>query len=282
MGGGNRGQRIDDAGQLRRLIDRPIILRREANTRAIGTAAHIAMAIGRGGSPGGFDHFGNAQPAGCNRRFGGRNIIIIAADRHRVLPNKLFLRHFRPQIARFRPHIAMQQFKPSAGKSIGQLVGVLMKALGNLAIIRVFNQRNIGRVHRQSNPFTGRVDFRCHIVGRDIDRMPNIRTGRRGGDLPVIFEQRIEIAIIPLCRIGGPRPLQTGRDGVAPMAGSVRRFPPKPHLLNRRGFRLRSDQPVISGPMHFAECVPTGHQRHGFLIIHRHAGKGFTDVLRRF
>ena len=31
--------------------------------------------------------------------------------------------------------------------------------------------------------------------------------------------------------------------------------------------------------MHFTECVPAGDQRHGFFIIHRHAGEGFAHIL---
>ena len=59
----------------------------------------------------------------------------------------------------------------------------------------------------------------------------------------------------------------------------MRRGPTKALCFNRRAFRLGTDQRIITGAVHFAECVAAGDLRHGFLIIHRHAGEGFAHIL---
>ncbi|MNZ63419.1 hypothetical protein D3C78_815650 [compost metagenome] len=51
--------------------------------------------------------------------------------------------------------------------------------------------------------------------------------------------------------------------------------------LKAGGFRLRPDVVGRPGAVGLAEGVATGDQRHGFLIVHRHAAEGFADVLGR-
>ncbi len=48
--------------------------------------------------------------------------------RDRILPNQLFLRHFRAEVARTRPHVAVGQLEPGAGEGVGQLFRVLIEA----------------------------------------------------------------------------------------------------------------------------------------------------------
>ena len=55
-------------GELRRLVDLPVLLRREADARAVGAAALVGAAEGRGRGPGRRDQFGDRQAGGEDLR----------------------------------------------------------------------------------------------------------------------------------------------------------------------------------------------------------------------
>ena len=65
-----------------------------------------------------------------------------------------------------------------ARKSVGKGFRIFVEFLGNLAIFRIGDHRNIGRVHGRHDFHIRTVHFRCHIDFIDIDRVPNIGTGR--------------------------------------------------------------------------------------------------------
>src|SRR6185312_10623860 len=64
-------------------------------------------------------------------------------------------------------------------------------------------------------------------------------------------------------------------------AGAMLALPAEALVLERAGFRLRADQRRIAGAVGLAEGMAAGDQRDGLFIVHRHAEKGFADVLRR-
>src|SRR5690606_24733054 len=86
----------------RDLVDRPVLLRRQANARAVGTATLVATTEGGGRRPGGGHQFGD-------RNAGGRNLGLQVGDvgsaglvnrrRQGVLPEQIFLRNFRAHVA---------------------------------------------------------------------------------------------------------------------------------------------------------------------------------------
>ncbi len=57
--------------------------------------------------------------------------------RNGILPNKLFRRHLRSEIARTRTHVAMGQFEPCARKCVGKFIGMLVETPRNLFVDRV-------------------------------------------------------------------------------------------------------------------------------------------------
>jgi hypothetical protein len=63
-----------------------------------------------------------------------------------------------------------------------------------------------------------------------------------------------------------------------PLAGAEGVLPAQAHLFERRGFGLGADQLGIARAVAFAEGVAAGDQRHGFLVVHRHAAESFADV----
>ena len=58
-------------------------------------------------------------------------------------------------------------------------------------------------------------------------------------------------------------------------------MPAKALRLNACAFRLRTDQTGITGTMRLAKGVTAGDERDGFLVIHRHAGEGLTNIAGR-
>ena len=73
-----------------------VLLRREPNARAVGTAALVGAAEGRGRGPGGRDEFGHGQArrrgsSPSARRRPRRRSAAWSSGRHRVLPDQLLL-----------------------------------------------------------------------------------------------------------------------------------------------------------------------------------------------
>ena len=214
-------QRAKHFGKLVGFVDFPVFLRCQTDACAIGTAPHIRPAIGGRRRPSRFDQFLNRQAGIGNRLFDSGDVVITGPRRNWVLPYQLFLRHFRPEIAAFRAHVTVQQFEPSASKGVGKLVDISVEGFRYFAIFRIGDHRNVSRVHGRQNFFTRPVNFRSHICIIHVFRMPDMRASRAGCKLPLIFEQHVEIAIIPLDRVGSPRAFQTGCDGIGTLAAGM-------------------------------------------------------------
>ena len=123
---------VEHLCQCGRLVHIPVLLRREANARAVGAAALVGAAEGRGRCPGGRNQLRHREAAmarifclsaatSCRRS---------ACDhgRDRVLPDQRFLRHQRAEITRARAHVAVREFEPGAGKRVGELIGMLVES----------------------------------------------------------------------------------------------------------------------------------------------------------
>ena len=116
--------------------------------------------------------------------------------------------------------------------------------------------------------------LRHRFLGR-----PLMRTGRALGQFPLELEQNVEIIVVPLNGVGGPRTLNAAADGVDLDAAAKAAVPAQALLLQGGSFRFRTHILFgVGGAMALAKGVATRHQRHRFFVIHGHAGKGFTDV----
>src|ERR1019366_6875798 len=88
--------------------------------------------------------------------------------------------------------------------------------------------------------------------------------------------------VAPLRRRRGPNDLQAAADRVIPFSRAKFVVPAEALLLEASGFRHWADILVrIGSTMGFAEGVTAGNERDGLLVVHRHAGKGFANVLGR-
>ncbi|MNN40504.1 hypothetical protein D3C81_1545810 [compost metagenome] len=118
--------------QLRRLVSLPGFLRGQAQATAVGTASFVGTTETRGRRPSGRHQLRNRQARGRNFAFERGDIAVVdqwVIDiRNRVLPQQLFCRHFRAEVARERTHVAVDELVPGAGEGIGQLVWIGQEA----------------------------------------------------------------------------------------------------------------------------------------------------------
>ena len=276
---GNRLQHGQHFGQLFRLIARPVLLRGKADTRAIGTAAQVGLAEGARAVPCGCDHLSHAQVRGCDCRLHRVHVIARGTRRHRIHPDQVFGRGVGADVAVARAHVAVGQLEPCAGKGVGEVVGIGHELLADGVVCRIHLQAHV-RIRHHRHHALGRVGrVNRHVLFLDADGAPLVCTGRGFGQFPLIAEQQVEIAHVPLRRVLGPCAFDAGGHGIGCSAVQVRVHPAKALILDPARFRLCAQQARIAVAMGLADGVATGGQRRGFLIVHRHAGEGDAHLL---
>src|SRR4029079_1019965 len=93
--------------------------------------------------------------------------------------------------------------------------------------------------------------------------------------------QVVEEVVAPLRRCLRPGDFGAAGDGVGAYARAVLAFPAEALILDRSAFRLGADQRGITRAVGLAEAVAARDQRHGFLVVHRHASEGLADIFGR-
>src|SRR5690606_1110713 len=125
--------------QARRFVAFPVLLRGQANARAVGAATVVRAAEGASAVPRGGDQFGYTQAAVEQGLLQLGNFLVaqgVVDARYRVLPAQVFLRHVRAQVAALRAEVAVRQLEPGTRKPLVEVRRILVDALGNLAIFR--------------------------------------------------------------------------------------------------------------------------------------------------
>ena len=199
--------------------------------------------------------------------------------RNNVLPDKFFSRHVRPQIANARPHVTVGELEPGTRKGIGKLVGIFKKAPRNFFIRWVHAHRQVGGQHRRCQAFGRVVRMRNGAGTAAVFSSPLLRAGWAFRQFPFKAEQILKIFIGPLRRFGRPGHFQAAGDRVAAPAAAKAVVPAKALRLDagRLGFFRNMGRRRCA--MGFAKGMAAGDQRNGFFVAHRHAGKGFTNVM---
>ena len=122
------------------------------------------------------------------------------------------------------------------------------------------------------------MGIRYGVRAGAIPGRPLVRTRIALHLLPLVSEQVVEVAVIPLGRVAGPRAFQACGERVDALAGAGAVLPAQPLLLDARAFGLRADQFRLAGAMALAERVTADDQRDGFLIVHGHPAEGLANV----
>ena len=159
-------------GQLRRLVDLPVLLRRQADARAVGAAALVRAAEGGGRGPGGGDQLRHRQARGQDLGLEVGDVlgvdqgVIDGGDR--VLPDQVFGRDLGAEVADLRPHVAVGQLEPGAGEGVGERLRVLVEAARDRLVDRVEAQRQVGRGHHRPVLLRRVVRVRDHVLRLDV------------------------------------------------------------------------------------------------------------------
>jgi len=203
---------------------------------------------------------------------------LVVAVGERVLPEHLLLGHFGPEEPLRRSHVAVRELVPGLREVDAERHRVVLEALDDLAVVRVALQRDVRREHHR----------RHRLLALDVGRGgPEVLVERdpapaAAGALlgrPLVVEQIVEVARVPLGRRLRPRPLDAARDGVLAFAGAVVALPAQALVLDRRGLGLGAD--VLFGvgrAVDLPERVPAGDERDRLLVVHRHPTERLADV----
>jgi hypothetical protein len=94
-----------------------------------------------------------------------------------------------------------------------------------------------------------------HVLFLDVDRLPLVGAGGDLGQFPLIAEQQVEIAHVPLGRVGRPGAFDARGDGVGGLAAHVR-VDPAEALVSRSGaFRLGAERAGVAVAVGLADGV---------------------------
>lgn len=130
------------------------------------------------------------------------------------MPQELFLRNLRAEIARAGTHVAVRQLEPCFGERLGELIRVIAVTPRNLVVDGVHLHSHVRRGHHGGMPFRRIVCVGYRTRTSVALGLPLPRASGALRQLPVIFEQGFEIAVVPLRRRGGPCAFDTAGDRI--------------------------------------------------------------------
>ncbi len=198
---------------------------------------------------------------------------------HGVLP-QLRRRDKGAEQARDGAHVAMRQLVPGLGEGVGELGRVLVEPLRDRRVDRIHPQGEVRREHHRGVLFGRIVSVRHGVFALAVLRPPLVRTALTLVQLPVVAEQVVEEAVVPFHGVAGPRTLEAAGDRVGPFAGAERVLPAEPEFFDAGPFGFVTDVlGRVGRAVGLAEGVSAGDQGDSLLVVHRHAGKRFANVL---
>ncbi len=182
-------ERGEHLRELLGLVDLPVLLRRQAQARAVGAAALVAVTEGRGRRPGGRDQLRHGQTRVEDLALELRDVLVVdqlvVDGRDGILPD-LHRGHLGTEQTDVRTHVAMRELVPGACEGVVERVRVLGEALGDLSVDRIPDERDVGGEHHDLVLLA--LDVRVgNVLGRVL-RRPLMGAGRALGQLPLVGE----------------------------------------------------------------------------------------------
>ena len=173
----------------------------------------------------------------------------------------------------------MGQFEPSTRKAIREIVEVILELLSDFAEARVDFDRHIRIGHDRHTTLRGIFGVHWHVFFGNTNWRVLLCTGWGFHQFPIVFEQEVQIAVVPFGRVRGPGAFDARGHGVRPNAATGFVQPAKAHVFDFRAFGLCAQLAGIAIAVRLTDGMATDCQRHGFLIIHRHTAKGNAHIL---
>ena len=126
------------------------------------------------------------------------------------------------------------------------------------------------------------MSIRHGVLRRFIFGSPLPRTARTFHQFPLVAEEVVEEAVIPLRRLIGPSTFQPAGNRVSGHATTKTVLPAKALFFEGGTFGFGPNVLIrIGSTMGFTKCVSAGNECNCFLIIHRHASERLSNVLGR-
>jgi len=122
---------------------------------------------------------------------------------------------------------------------------------------------------------------RRKVLFGHVDRVPFPCARGALHQVPVVAEEHVEVAHVPLDRVRGPRAFDAAGDGVIALAAAVAAEPAEALRFDWRTFRLGPDMSCGTGAVGLAEGVASGNERDGLFVVHGHAREGLADIAGR-
>src|SRR5262249_44889611 len=212
----------------------------------------------------------------------GGNIFFIeqlVIDRgNRVLPDELFGRNLRAEVACARAHVPMYQLEPRPREGVRELIGMLIKAPRNSLVDWVEPQGEVRGQHGRRMTLALVVGI-WHRAGAGAPlRSPLMRARRALRQLPLVTEQVLEVVVAPLRGGGGPGDLKAAGDRVTALARAEGAPPAEALLLDEGRFGLRPHMRLRAGAVGLAESVAACDERHRLFVVHGHALECLPNV----
>jgi hypothetical protein len=204
---------------------------------------------------------------------------LVGDRRHRVLPEQLLRGDVRAEVAALRAHVAVQQLEPGAGVLVGEVLRLAVEPLGDGAELRVGDERDVGGGHHRRDLAALDVRVVGEVLGLHVLGPPLLGAGRALRELPLVLEEQVEVAGVPLRRVDRPRALEARGDGVLRLALAVLVDPAELAGVHRAALRLRADERGVAAAVRLAEGVAAGDERDGLLAVHAHPAEGDLDVV---
>ena len=154
----------------------------------------------------------------CNFLFDHFFAVVGVTCRNRVLPNQVFCRHFRADVACFRTQVTVRQLEPRLRESFLEVLRIRDEFFADSAIGRIYLHRHIRIGHDRVVANRGVAGVNRLVFLFDVNRFPLVGTGRTLSQFPLVAEQQVEIAHIEFRGVGGPRTFDTRGHGVARLA----------------------------------------------------------------
>ena len=199
-----------------------------------------------------------------------------------ILPEERLFRNLGSTVTHDGTHVAMREFEPRFCEGVGELIGVLVKALRDLVVNRIFTQRDVGGEHHRCVAPGWIMGVWHSCFSSTVLWGPLPGSGGAFAEFPIITEEVVEVTIGPSARRVRPGSFETAGDGVLRVAFAEGILPAETLLFERCCLGFRADVALwICRSVCFTKGVPTCDEGHGFLVVHGHAREGLADVTSR-
>ena len=196
------------------------------------------------------------------------------------MPDQVFGGHFGADVAHLRAHVAVCELEPRTRKHLGEVVRVFVEALRNHTVRRVHLHGHVGVGHDGVVANAGVFHIDRFVFFQDVDGFPLPRASGALFELPVVGEQEVEIAVVPLGGVGGPCAFDAAGHGVSAHTTAGVVHPTQALFDHVCAFWIRAQVLRLAIAVALAHGVAARREGHGFFVVHGHAGKGQAHVLR--